>query len=73
MEWEDDDTQYESDPFELRLPENPIDGKQSTAWLVKLPPYLTKHWKELLELDDNEEILLGAIRVRVPKAPSDVS
>jgi len=73
-EWEDDDTQYESDPFELRLPENPKDGKQqSTAWLVKLPPYLTNHWKELVDFDDNEEIVLGALRVKVPKAPGDVS
>lgn len=73
-EWGDDDSQYESDPFELRLPENSgSGGVQSTAWLVKLPPYLTNHWKELLESDDNEEIVLGAIRVKIPKAPDDVS
>ncbi|PUU84341.1 transcription initiation factor IIF, beta subunit-domain-containing protein [Tuber borchii] len=68
----DDDSQYESDPCELMLPENSDGGGgQSTAWLVKLPPYLTKHWKELLEFDDNEEIVLGTIRVNTPKAPND--
>ncbi|KAG0642640.1 transcription initiation factor IIF, beta subunit-domain-containing protein [Tuber brumale] len=71
-EWEEDDFQYESDPSELKFSGNASDSKQpSPAWLVKLPPYLTNHWKELLDVDDNEEIVLGTIRVKVPKAPDD--
>ncbi|CUS12519.1 unnamed protein product [Tuber aestivum] len=65
--WEDDDIQYESDPSELRFLGDAGSSKQA-AWLVKLPPYLTNHWKELLDSDDNEELLLGAIRIKVPKS-----
>ncbi|KAG0130944.1 transcription initiation factor IIF, beta subunit-domain-containing protein [Tuber indicum] len=69
--WEDDDLQYESDPSELKFSRNASDSKLSPAWLVKLPPYLTNHWKELLDFDDNEEIVIGTIKVKVPKAPDD--
>ncbi|PWW73585.1 hypothetical protein C7212DRAFT_365709 [Tuber magnatum] len=69
-EWQEDDSEYEFDSTELKFPENTGDSKQA-AWLVKLPPYLTNHWKELLDLEDNEELVLGTIRVKVPNVPND--
>ncbi|RPB02390.1 hypothetical protein L873DRAFT_1802337 [Choiromyces venosus 120613-1] len=71
-EWEDDDSEYESDPSELRFPENSNPNEECTAWMVKLPPCLAGRWKEVSDLnDDDEEILLGTIRVKIPKASND--
>ncbi|PWW79195.1 hypothetical protein C7212DRAFT_304052 [Tuber magnatum] len=69
-EWQEDDFQYESDPTELKFSEDTGESKQA-AWLIKLPPYLAKHWKELLDFEDNEELVLGTIRVKVPKVPNN--